>query len=693
MNIVTDKPLWFLFFCLALGAGYAVVLYYKDSKQDFSKTLLYFLSAFRFLAVSLIAFMLLSPLLKTLVKNTEKPVIIIAQDQSESILVNKDSNFYNADYPQKIRTLLEKLSKEYQISEYSFGDKVEEGISFSFSDKSTDMAALVEDINSRYANRNVGALVIASDGLYNKGINPVYAAEKISFPIYCIALGDTTPQKDLLIAKINYNRTAILGNKFPFEILVKATQLNGSNCVLEVTKENQILFSKNIRISGDRYLETVTLTLDAKQSGMQRYRVQLSQIEGEISYTNNIQDIFINVLEGKEKILILTAAPHPDVAALKDGIESNANYEVTVATAGDFTGIVKSFNLIILNQLPSIRYPVVQLIDQANQAGIPLLYCVGASTNLSMFNNLKAGVTILQDKSTFTECQPALNNDFVLFTLSDETRRLINELPPLSCPFGSYKVQNAANILFYQKIGNLTTDRPLLLFGQEPGRKFGLITGEGIWKWRLATFARKNKHDAYNELITKTIQFLSVRLSRDILQVRCNYQFFENEQLVFTAEVHNPSFELINEPDVDIIITDEQNKTFPFSFSKSGYAYQLNAGYFPAGIYRYQAQTRLGEKIYRVNGEFTIVPVQLETLTTTADHSLLFNLASQHNGSMVAASELEKLADLLKKREDIKSITYTQKKYTDWINLPWIFLLILLLLSAEWFLRKRAGSY
>ena len=37
-------------------------------------------------------------------------------------------------------------------------------------------------------------------------------------PLYAIALGDTTPRKDLLISNLTHNDLAFLGNTFPVEI-------------------------------------------------------------------------------------------------------------------------------------------------------------------------------------------------------------------------------------------------------------------------------------------------------------------------------------------------------------------------------------------------------------------------------------------------------------------------------------------
>src|ERR1039458_9599962 len=91
---------------------------------------------------------------------------------------------------------------------------------------------------------------------------------------------------------------------------------------------------------------------------MQRYTVKLSDVDGEVSFANNVKDIFIDVLDGRQKILILADAPHPDVAAIKNALESNENYEVNSFIANDFDKSLVGYNLVILDQLPSSKYPI-----------------------------------------------------------------------------------------------------------------------------------------------------------------------------------------------------------------------------------------------------------------------------------------------------------------------------------------------
>ena len=118
----------------------------------------------------------------------------------------------------------------------------------------------------------------------------------------------------------------------------------------------------------------------------------------------------------------------------------------------------------------------------------------------------------------------------------------------------------------------------------------------------------------------------------------------------------------------------------------------LDAGIFPPGEYSYKAQTKTGDKVFEKSGVIVIREIVAEKLNTVADHNLLYQLSKQSGGKMVYKQELDKLAQDLQNSELIKPITYSHKKLTDLLNLKWICLLLIGLLSIEWFLRKYNGT-
>jgi hypothetical protein len=220
-----------------------------------------------------------------------------------------------------------------------------------------------------------------------------------------------------------------------------------------------------------------------------------------------------------------------------------------------------------------------------------------------------------------------------------------------------------------------------------------VLAGEGIWRWRLEEFQESNSHDAVNELVSKTVQYLSSRDDkRKFRAYTTKNSFDENEHVVLNAELYNDAYELVNTPDASVSVKNREGKSYSFLYSRSGNAYILDAGILSAGEYSFEAKTRLGSKDYKMAGQFVIRQQQAEFQQTIANHQLLFAIATQNGGQMVYANQLSSLPELIKANENVKTIIYEDRKYEDPINYKIIFFLILALLSVEWFSRKRNGE-
>jgi hypothetical protein len=189
------------------------------------------------------------------------------------------------------------------------------------------------------------------------------------------------------------------------------------------------------------------------------------------------------------------------------------------------------------------------------------------------------------------------------------------------------------------------------------------------------------------------VQYLSVKEDKSYFRVSGKTIFNENEPIILDAELYNQSYELVNTPDVDLTISNAEGKAFSYRFSKTSNAYRLNAGQLPPGEYKYTARVKLGDKAYSKAGSFSIAAIKVELTNTVADHRLLYTLAQKKGGKMYYPKQLDNLLADLEKREDIKPVSYTQKRLDDLINLRWIFFILLGLLATEWFIRKRNGAY
>jgi hypothetical protein len=679
--------------CILLGMLYAVLLYYRERKNEFPIYLKWILGISRMLTVSLIAFFLIGPLIKTQQKFTEEPLIIFAQDNSESIISGKDSSYYLNTYRENLKQLVSSLEQEYSVKKYAFGDGVSADFIIDFEDKITDFSGLFNEIDQRLSGRNIGAMIIASDGLYNQGINPLYASLNTFFPVYTVALGDTAVYKDLIISKINYNRLAYQGNEFPIEVMINAKMCLNQSSRLSIFHEGKEVKSSNLDFKSRNDFQSIRFNIEAKKKGMQRFRILLNKIDGEVNTENNVQDIFIEILDGKQKILILANSPHPDVSAIKQGLSSNINYEVEDFIFSKFDKNIAPYNLVIFHNLPSAKYFLDDIFAEMKEEKIPALYIVGGQTNLNALKKQNPGFSINEGNLIYNDVQSTFNPSFTIFSLPENSQREISNFPPLVSPYGSINVSPAAHTLFFQRMGSLKTKDPLFLFYQNEDTKNASILGEGIWRWRISNYKTSNNHLIFDDLVNRMVQYLSVKADKSQFRIFHKNNFNENQNVEIEAELYNESYDLINDPEVNITFTNSDGKRFPFTFSRTANSYFLNAGKLPVDNYSWSARVVWGGKTFTDEGLFSITALNIENTKTIANHNLLFNLAQKRGGEMLYPDEMQSLLQKIKDTEDIASITYSRKKFSELLNLEWILILILGLLSLEWFLRKRAGSY
>jgi len=173
LSFSLSYPIWYILLCLA-GAGSLSFLVYKGTAalfEDRRKRIL--LPILRFVSAFILFFLLLSPVLKWIRNKEEKPVVAFIQDNSAS-LRSWFGTHDSTSYRKAVEDMLEELRSDYEVKVYQTGNTPSGKLSFSYSDQSTDLSSVMEAVMSENENQNLGAVVLASDGIYNKGVSPLH---------------------------------------------------------------------------------------------------------------------------------------------------------------------------------------------------------------------------------------------------------------------------------------------------------------------------------------------------------------------------------------------------------------------------------------------------------------------------------------------------------------------------------------
>ncbi len=678
--------------CLALGALYAWLLYGKLTHLPLRLRIV--LSTIRVIAVTLISWMLFAPLFKKIAYTPQKPIIILAHDNSLSVAHIKPSGFNAKAYQKDMSDLVTKLSSKYEVKTYSFSDSVKSGLDFSGDGKLSNGAALIDQLNDELLNQNLGAVIIASDGIFNRGGNPLYSLKQLNAPVYTIAMGDTIPKRDVLIADVSYNNLVYLDNEFTLGIQVQAYQGKGETTQLTVKENGVKVKEERVELNSNSFIKNIPIKFKAGKVGVQKYSISVSALKNEITTKNNTQTIFVEVIDARQKILLVSASAHPDIATLKQAIELNKHYEVKVVLPEELNQVeLNTFSLAILYQFPDQSNANQVFVNQVKASKMPLWFILGAQTSSNNFNLFQRLVKLNRTNGAIQEIFPLIEPNFTLFTVNPDAVKQLIDYDPLQSPFGNLSINGSYSAILNQKIGRVNTQSPLWFFMNDEGRKMGFLLGEGVWKWKLEEAKKDQSFPLVNELISKTIQYLSVKDDKRKFKVYANKATFdENERIVLNATLYNDAYEPINSADVMVQIKSENGKLFNYNFTKSENSYRLDVGSLPEGNYSYSASTTLGNQKYSAVGSFYVNGLITEYQQTTANHQLLYTMSQQNGGKMVMPNNILSIANELEKNDQIKTVSYEDRKYEELINFKWLFAFILLLLSVEWFLRKRNGE-
>lgn len=677
---------------LLAGLAAATLLYFRNKKQHYGKALTIILFALRTLIVCLVVLLLFNPLIRQKFSSVETPTIILAHDNSSSVVLCKDSAFYKKDYLTQFDQFRKDLNADFQVDEYLFGEDVRDFEQLDFSDQLTDLSSLIKTLDRRYYKRNVGAVLLFSDGIYNRGFEPELVAENFPFPIHTVVLGDTVSYPDLAIRNVHYNKVVSLGATFPIRITVAARDLAGRKAQLTLKESGRIIEKRDIEIPSNRFSKEIDFMLDATKQGVMPIDIEVSGIAEEEHLLNNVRHIFIEVLDQKYKLLCVAASPHPDLGALRSVL--NDNYEVDFCFGKENLPEFSNYDLVVLHQVPSAKMDFNALKSQLDKnVKLPVLFVVGNETDRSLLGKLQ-NVYELHSGATNTliDVKAHLNTSFSTFTFDDKAEQLIAKYPPLALPHMEINALQNHDDLLLQEVMGVKSGLPLLSFASDR-RKMAFLFGTNIWRWRLFEYYQSKNHDVFDELFSKTLKYLLLSVN-DGSAIYAKETYYSNEPVVITAELRNPNNELVTDPDVTIQIVNKlTNEVYDYTFSKRDHDYQLNAGLLPEGLYQYKLEAQMGDRRINVNGTFSVVAIGIEEQQLTADMERMRNVARLTNGKCYTAQQLQQLAEDLRHDTRITSIEHHESRFEDLIHSKWIFFVLIGLAAIEWFLRKMFGSY
>ena len=642
---------------------------------------MYILPVLRFVSIFILLLLLFNPTIQSVETYLEKPNLIVAFDDSQSI-----KNLQQAENLRGFKNEIlsnAKLLKRFNLQAFRFGsDLYSLKDSLAFDQKSTNQGRVLEELK-KLDFSGPAAVLFLTDGNQNIGNDFQYTNLPEKSVLFPIIVGDTTASEDISIANLNTNKYAFLKNKFPVEIIVNYKGAQKRSSVLEIQESGKTIYTRNLNLDKNKNSEIVKLELPASSLGSHVFTARLSPLASEKNVANNKQSFAVDVIEEKSSVLILSSFVHPDLGALKKAIESNEQRTAKIELIKDFNfSELKDFQVFILYQ-PNDQFQ--SLFQKVQEQNLNYLVITGTQTDWKFLNSVQKNFS--REITTQTqEVVPVYNSGFKDFQFEDIG---FEDFPPVVESFGKLSFSQNKDPLLYQKIEGLNTSEPLLATFTTNSQKSAVLLGENFWKWRSFSFQQTSSFEKFDDFFGKLIQFLTSVKNRDRLTFTTKPYYLQDETVEIDAQYFDKNyvFDPTGKMDINVYKNDSLVVESPMLNEENKYQAKLNN--LSPGEYSFT----VSEKTSGISkhGKFSVLEFNLEKQTSSADYTRMKAFAERNNSGLYFLRDKDKIINQLLSGSEFKPVQKSHKKTTSLID--WKILLALLIgsLAAEWFIRKYRG--
>lgn len=735
---------WWLAIILGIIAAAISVYSYRFTVPPLPGWRRYPLIVLRTLGLWILLFALVEPILLMISATKEPARVAVLLDNSQSAGLKDASRDRRADFyaalnklnPQDINGIEDSAKVLLFDNTPRFVPHFTSD-SLQFNGQFTNITAALSALQPTAERSNTRAILLMTDGVFNAGENPVYAAEDLARPVYVIGIGDTTEPKDISVSSLLTNDLGYIGAPLPVTASVQATGLNAGEVLVTLLDNNEKVAEERLRFathtSSVPQTITTTFSYTPTQGGIRKLTVQLttlSGLEGELTKKNNSRSEFVKILKNKRKVVMVAGQPTPDISFIRTALTESRSVECTAfiesaqggflpdngrtLTQAHLVQELQDAEAVILVGFPIVSTPpaVVESVRQAIANNKPLLFVAGRELDYSKLKPLEPYLPFVVSSPSRQELmvlpdvkQQALAHPVMKLTGGDNDHKLWNSLPPLYRTETFVRVKPESEVLATMRINNVALQEPLLVQRTLNTGKSLAVLGYGLYRWKLLGFAaetaRGNRSipDIFGHLLDNSLRWLTVNDQGKFVRIKSTRQVYANgEKVELTGQVYDKTYNPVDNADVRVNIQGG-NLPAPREISLlplGGGRYMASVEGLSEGDYNFAGRALLNNQSYgEDSGRFSVGELHIEYQSLRMNVALLRQMTSRTGGKFFTAQEvMDNPQQVLNAIRAVPSFTerpITEKREIPVWNLPGLLAAAIVLFSLEWVLRKLYG--
>jgi uncharacterized membrane protein len=745
---------WWVVAAIAFGALAAIVYQFIGLRRRLGGRRAALLTAARAAVYALLVFFLLSPgLVEQRATRLRRPLSLLIDTSASMALAASPGKSRLDLVKEKLlggkEPLIEKLARDYDLRVYQFHTVLEPLAPSALPQlaargKGTRLLEIV-----RQASRDAGAhgaILLVSDGIANgaskawfdklttlsnvEGANDDAA---LPAPVVAVGVGESRGYVDLRIADLSAPEFAFRNREFKIEVTIEARGLAGKTVPLYFNRGKNLVAGRSVAIDRDDFEQRVTLAYTPKEIGALGFTVSVPAQPGEQIAENNQKEFKVEVRRDKLRVLTLSGSPAWSYRFLRMALKQDPFIDlvsfVFLRTPTDVVDVPD-------NQLSLIPFPideifleelknfdVVFLDDFSYRSYFNVMYLervhdfVRDGGGLAMLGGVRSFDSGGYADSPLRDVLPVELDGKGRYQSETRARGVLTPSGKAH-PVTRLAADPLANEEAWKKMPALkslnqvlrgrgetllqaATDGagggpPLLTVGKfGKGRTLALMTDDA-WRWSFGAVGAKESPQNHLKLVRHAVRWLAQEPMFEQVQIRSIAgSRTPGQKSEFRIQVLNDDFAPAAHAQLKIAVTGAEGDRIPLEAVEEADG-DYRADFTPAkeGAYRIEAEAALvGKALGKDQKNFTVEFPYAETEDGRPRPELLKQIAETSRGEFVPIAELdaktmERVAAQLDRLAPAEIVE--RREIPLWSMLT-TFFIVLVLLSSEWWLRRKWG--
>jgi uncharacterized membrane protein len=693
------------------------------------------------LRLALLGLLVLCLMQPTLVLSSVVPqqnfVGVLVDDSRSMALTNEDgtvrSDFVAQAFTTDQSDLLARLQERFVLRFFRFSDvttRFDELEELTFDGTHTNLARALDAARQELAGLPLSGLIVVSDGAdtdtrpMTEALVPLQAA---GVPVFAVGVGDEVITPDVELGRVELPRAVLRGSTLLVDVVVTQNGVGPREVPIVVEDATRILAEQTVTLGPDGEPVVARIAFQLEREGSRRIDFRIPAQPGERLERNNRRTAWIDVQGEREKVLYFEGEPRYEVSFMRRAVEDDENLQLVLLqrtaeskflrlSVDDSTELAFGFPTsreelyryrgLVLGSVEASFFTFDQLqmiADFVSDRGGGLLFLGGHAafaeggwegTPVEEVMPVVLGDPVTDEAGYFQEvavrptpaglAHPAVQLDADLTHL----RARWDSLPPLTVVNPVHEVRPGATTLLTGTPVLGGRDQVVLAFQRYGRGKAIALTAQDTWIWQMVPALEDRSHESFwQQMLRWLIDGVptSTSVSTDAERVE------PGEAVRVVGSVSDSTYIEVNDATVMARVTSPTGVVteIPAEWTVETDG-EYTVDFRPDELGDWEVELVADREGAPLGGDRTWVhaaPSDDEYFEAGRRTALLRRIADDTGGRFYTPAEIETLP------EDITlsggGVTLVEEQ--DLWDMPAIFLLMLLLMGAEWGYRRVRG--